>query len=172
MQALMPAEAAALRAAPHGLKIAVIGAGLSGLAAAWWLGRTHAVTLFERQARPGFTASSVSVPGVDGQPVRVDVPLRVFYPGYYPTLTRLYDALGVPANRSAMPAPLPTPDGGLYFRYRNLRLGRHSWSWLAPQDLLLGPRARDILRGLLRFHREAVPRCSGATWAAARSATT
>jgi hypothetical protein len=29
----------------------------------------------------------------------VDVPLRVFYPGYYPTLTRLYDELGVPANR-------------------------------------------------------------------------
>ena len=34
------------------LKIAVIGGGLSGLAAAWLLGRVHAVTLFERQPHP------------------------------------------------------------------------------------------------------------------------
>jgi predicted NAD/FAD-binding protein len=63
-----------------------------------------------------------------------------------------------------MPAPLPTKTARLYFRYRNLRLGRHSWSWLAPQDLLLGPRARGILRGLLRFHREAVPALQRRDW--------
>ena len=44
----------------------------------------------------------------------------------------------------------------LYFRYRNLRWGSRSYSWLAPQDLL-GAEARHIVRGLLRFHREMVP---------------
>lgn len=135
-------------------RVAVIGAGLSGLAAAWLLGRRHQVTLFERQQRPGFTAASVSVSG-SGQ--RVDVPLRVFYPGYYPTLMRLYAALGVPSEAVSYASSFADADGRLYFRYRNLRLGDRSYGWLAPQDLLLGARARTIVAGLLRFHRQAVP---------------
>lgn len=134
--------------------IAVVGGGLAGLAAAWLLGRRHDVTLFERQPRPGFTAASVTLPGSDQ---RVDVPLRVFYPGYYPTLTRLYAALGVASEPVSYASSFTDADGRLYFRYRNLRWGSRSWSWLAPQDLLLGPRARDIVRGLLRFYRQAVP---------------
>ena len=140
------------------MKIAVIGAGLSGLAAAWLLGRKHAVTLFERQARPGFTAAAVAVPGrgAAGNAVRVDVPLRVFYPGYYPTLSRLYQALGVPSEPVSYATSLAGADGRLYFRYRNLRWGDRSVSLLAPQDLLLGATAWRIVGGLLRFHREAV----------------
>lgn len=135
-------------------RVAVVGAGLSGLAAAWLLGRRHQVTLFERQQRPGFTVASVSVPG---SAQRVDVPLRVFYPGYYPTLMRLYDALGVPSEPVSYASSFAGADGRLYFRYRNLRLGDRSYGWLAPQDLLLGTRARSIVAGLLRFHRQAVP---------------
>lgn len=140
------------------MKIAVVGAGLSGLAAAWLLGRLHAVTLFERQARPGFTAAAVAVPGrgAAGNAVRVDVPLRVFYPGYYPTLTRLYQALGVPSEPVSYATSFAGADGRLYFRYRNLRWGDRSVSLLAPQDLLLGAPAWRIVGGLLRFHREAV----------------
>ena len=74
------------------MNIAVIGGGLAGLVAAWLLSQRHAVTLFERHAQPGFVTSSVAVPGPDGAALRVDVPLRVFYPGYYPTLMRLYQA--------------------------------------------------------------------------------
>ena len=54
------------------MHIAVIGGGIAGLAAAWLVSRQHTVTLFERQAQPGFIASAVTVDGM-----RVDVTLRV-----------------------------------------------------------------------------------------------
>ena len=119
------------------MKIAVIGAGLGGLAAAWWLGRAHRVTLFERQARPGFSAASVAVPGPGsaGNALRVDVPLRVFYPGYSPTLSRLYQALAVSSAPVSYATSFAGADGRLYFRYRNLRWGERSQGMLAPQDL-------------------------------------
>jgi predicted NAD/FAD-binding protein len=155
------------------MKIAVIGAGLGGLAAAWLLGRSHTVTLYERQAQPGFTAANVAVPGRGsaGNPVRVDVPLRVFYPGYYPTLTRLYQALAVPSEPVSYASSFhgPLHGGGatgpatgraaeaLYFRYRNLRWGSQSIGVLAPPDWLLGAPAWRIVGGLLRFQREALP---------------
>lgn len=132
--------------------IAVVGAGLAGLAAAWWLGRVHRVTLYERQPRPGFTASSVGLPGG----VRVDVPLRVFYPGYYPTLTRLYARLGIASEPVSYAATFTDAAGRAYFRYRNLQAGQRAWGYVLPQDLWRDARARAIVRGLLRFRREAM----------------
>ena len=133
------------------MKIAVIGAGLAGLSAAWLLARRHEAALFEAQARPGFTAHSLALPG---QAQRVDVPLRVFYPGYYPSLTRLYAALGVQSQPVSYASSFD--DGArLYFRYRNLRWRGRSYSVMAPQDLALGAPARRIVAALWRFHREA-----------------
>ena len=138
------------RAAPP--RTAVIGGGIAGLAAAHRLSQAgHRVTLFERHAVPGFIASSVSLPG-DGA-IRVDVPLRVFYPGYYPTLVRLYEELGVASEPVSYAASLCDAAGEPFFRYRNLRLGDRSWAYVLPRDLR-ATRARRILRGLLRFQRE------------------
>ena len=131
------------------MNIAVIGGGIAGLVAAWRLSRHHAVTLFERHAKPGFTASSVAVDGV-----RVDVPLRVFYPGYYPTLTRLYAELGVAVEPVNYACTFTGTDGRAYFRWRNLRLRAWSWPYVLPQDIL-GTRARRIVQGALRFHTRA-----------------
>lgn len=151
------------------MKIAVIGAGLSGLTAAWLLGRAHAVSLFECQARPGFTAAAVTVPaaagsaGAPGQQagIRIDVPLRVFYPGYYPTLSRLYRVLAVPIEPVSYAGSFAGADGRLYFRYRNLRLGAHSLGLLAPADWLLGAAAWRIVGGLLHFQRDAARALQG-----------
>lgn len=138
------------------LNIAVIGGGIAGLVAAWRLAPQHRVTLFERQAAPGFTASSVAVPGPDAAApaLRVDVPLRVFYPGYYPTLTRLYAELGVATQPVNYATTFSGADGERYFRWRNLRLGGWSWPYVLPQDLA-GARVRRIVAGALRFQAQA-----------------
>ena len=131
------------------MKIAVIGGGLAGLAAAWLLSKRHTVTLFERHAQPGFIASSVAVPAGAGT-VRVDVPLRVFYRGYYPTLTRLYDALGVATEPVSYATTFTNLDGRAFFRWRNLRLGGLSYPYVLPHDLI-SRRARRIAGAALAF---------------------
>lgn len=135
------------------MDIAVIGGGIAGLAAAWQLSRRHAVTLFERHAVPGFVAASVQLDGVEAG-LRVDVPLRVFYPGYYPTLTRLYEALGVATEPVDYATTFCGADGRAYFRWRNARLGRWSWPYVLPHDVA-DARARRIVRGALRFQARA-----------------
>ncbi|MFY7857234.1 MAG: FAD-dependent oxidoreductase, partial [Rubrivivax sp.] len=85
----MPEAQSHAGAVPPRQRVVVVGSGIAGLTAAWCLAPHHDVTLLERQASPGLTAGNVTVPDARGRPVRVDVPLRVFYPGYYPTLVRL-----------------------------------------------------------------------------------
>lgn len=131
------------------MKIAVIGGGIAGLVAAWRLSQRHAVTLFERHALPGFVASSVTLDAV-APGLRVDVPLRVFYPGYYPTLTRLYAELGVATQPVDYAATFSDGSDHAYFRWRNARLADWSLPYVLPQDVA-SLRGLRIVQGALRF---------------------
>ncbi|WP_457425481.1 FAD-dependent oxidoreductase [Roseateles sp. P5_E7] len=135
------------------MNIAVIGGGIAGLVAAWQLSRRHAVTLFERHAVPGFVASSVAVDAA-APGLRVDVPLRVFYPGYYPTLSRLYAELGVATEPVDYATTFSGCDGRAYFRWRNARLGGWSLPYVLPHDVA-SARGWRIVQGALRFHARA-----------------
>src|SRR3954452_9034010 len=74
--------------------IAVIGAGVSGLTAAYLLSRTHDVTLFEADSRLGGHAHTHDVADGDGLPHAVDSGFIVHNDVTYPWLRKLFEELG------------------------------------------------------------------------------
>jgi predicted NAD/FAD-binding protein len=83
------------------VRIAVVGAGISGLSAAYLLARSHAVTLYEQDARLGGHAHTHDVV-IDGRTFPVDTGFMVFNTRTYPNFVRLLAELGVQSRTSDM----------------------------------------------------------------------
>ncbi len=132
-------------------EVAVVGGGIAGLSAAWRLSAHHRVTLLERHATPGMDAHSLDLVH-DGGNHRVDVPLRVIYEGYYPTLISLYHELGIRLERTNYAGSFSRVGGPVFYRYVNWLVGRRAVPLPAPP---LGATAWRINRDLLRFYRTA-----------------
>lgn len=111
------------------MRIAIIGSGIAGLSAAWALGKDNEIVIYEAQPSLGMDAHSLDVETPDG-PVRVDVPLRVFHEGYYPTLGAIYREAGIESAPVDSSASFSTSDGELLFRYGNKKLGPAYVPWL------------------------------------------
>ena len=83
------------------MKIAVIGSGISGLSAAWFLAARHEVTLYEQDGRVGGHTNTIEVPTANGtQPV--DTGWIVYNGVNYPNLTALFGELGVKTRPTQM----------------------------------------------------------------------
>lgn len=83
------------------LKIAVVGGGIAGIAAAWMLGRRHDVTLFEADDRIGGHTNTIPV-DEDGRTVPVDTGFIVCNERNYPVLYGLFEEWGVRLRDSDM----------------------------------------------------------------------
>ena len=84
------------------MNIAVIGAGISGLIAAYLLSRRHAVTLFEQDGRVGGHTHTIEVPLPGGGVQPVDTGWIVYNGINYPNLTALFRTLGVRTRPTSM----------------------------------------------------------------------
>ena len=93
------------------MRVAVIGTGIAGNAAAWTLSKRYPVTVYDREARPGGHSHTVSI-DYDGTPISVDTGFIVYNELNYPGLTALFDHLGVETVQSCMSFAV-TADGGL-----------------------------------------------------------
>src|SRR3954471_4793907 len=82
---------------PVGMRIAVIGSGISGLGAAYLLSPAHDVDVFERDPRAGGHANTVLHEGL-----ALDTGFLVHNEQNYPLLTRLFGELGVRTHESEM----------------------------------------------------------------------
>jgi len=76
------------------MRIAVVGAGVSGLVCAHVLSNEHLVTVFEAASYLGGHTNTVEV-DLDGDQQRVDTGFIVFNDHYYPNFRKLIDRLGV-----------------------------------------------------------------------------
>ena len=125
-------------------RIAVIGAGISGMGAAYHLGKTQSVTLFEAEPRLGGHARTVLAGKNGDQPV--DTGFIVFNYANYPNLTKLFDELDVPVVKSDMSFAASIDNGSIEYGLRNLS------ALLAQKSNLLRPGFVRMIRDILHFN--------------------
>jgi len=129
-------------------RIAVVGAGVAGLSAAWLLSQRHEVTLFDQNGYLGGHSNTVEVAGERG-PVAVDTGFIVYNALNYPNLVRLFEHLGVATEASDMSFAVTLRGGELEYAGTNLA------GLFAQSSNLLRPRFWRMLRDLHRFYRSA-----------------
>ncbi|PMS14478.1 NAD/FAD-binding protein [Trinickia dabaoshanensis] len=128
-----------------GSKVAVIGAGISGLAAGWLLSRRHDVTLFEAGERLGGHTNTVDVE-MDGVTHPVDTGFLVFNERTYPNLIGLFDELKVDSHASDMSFSVSLDGGRLEWAGTNLN------TVFAQRRNALSPSFLGMLRDIIRFN--------------------
>jgi predicted NAD/FAD-binding protein len=139
---------ASLASARH--SVAVVGSGVSGLTAAYLLGRTHDVTLFEAENRLGGHAHTHDLIASDGSEHAVDSGFIVHNDRTYPWLRKLFAELDVEVRPTEMSMSVRCEGCGLeYAGGRGLR------GLLAQPRRLLDPRFVRMLLQVRRFHRSA-----------------
>ncbi len=136
------------------MKIAVIGAGISGLSAAWRLSRDgHEVSLYEAGLYFGGHTNTVDIE-VEGQRFGVDTGFLVFNHRTYPNLVRLFDELNVHTTASDMSFAVKMPMSD----HANARVlewaGSNLDTVFAQRSNLLSPRFWRMLRDIMRFNRQ------------------
>jgi predicted NAD/FAD-binding protein len=130
------------------LRIAVVGSGISGLGAAWLLGRKHDVTLIERDERIGGHSNTQTVATADGD-VPVDTGFIVYNVQSYPNLVAFFAALGVATAPTNMSFAVSLDDGGYEYSGSGIAglFGQPSNIWKSGHWRMAA--------GILRFFREA-----------------
>lgn len=139
------------------MKIAIVGSGISGLAAAHRLRDQAHVTLFEAGNYFGGHTNTVDVclPNAQGQAIThgVDTGFLVFNERTYPGLIALFDELDIPTAQSDMSFSVQVP-GEFAFGGRSLEWSGTSLSAVfAQRRNLLRPRFWGMLRELIHFNR-------------------
>jgi predicted NAD/FAD-binding protein len=137
------------------MRVAVVGTGIAGNAAAWALSTRYPVTVYDRETRPGGHSHTVTI-DYDGTPVAVDIGFIVYNELNYPDLTELFAHLGVETVESCMSFAV-TADGGR-FEWKG---GGNTWrdtakGLFAQRRNLFSLSYLRMLRDILTFNEQSV----------------
>ena len=137
------------------MRVAVVGTGISGNAAAWTLSKHYPVTVYDRELRPGGHSHTVTI-DYDGERLAVDIGFIVYNELNYPDLTAMFAHLGVETVESCMSFAV-TADTGR-FEWRG---GGNNWfetarGLFAQPGNLLSPSYLWMLRDILTFNQQSV----------------
>ena len=84
------------------MKIAVVGAGISGLSAAYYLSKKHKVDLFEKENQFGGHANTIKVAYDHNKEIAVDIGFMVFNKNTYPNLINFFSENKIEIEKSDM----------------------------------------------------------------------
>lgn len=130
------------------MKIAVLGAGISGLGAAYLLSKKHEVDLYEKEGRLGGHARTTMVEE-NGNEFGVDTGFLVFNHETYPLLTQLFKELDVKIENSDM-------SFGFWDEKSNMAYNGQSLGGLFFQKKnLFSPSHYKMIRDIMRFNKTA-----------------
>ena len=129
--------------------IAVVGAGVAGLTAAYILQRKHRVTIFEKNDYAGGHTHTVTILDGPDKGTPVDTGFIVMNHRNYPLLTRLLGQLGVPLRDSEMSFSYWDEPTGLQYSGGGLN------GLFAQRRNLVRPSFLRMVREIFRFFREA-----------------
>lgn len=126
--------------------VAVVGAGVAGLTAAYILSKECAVTLYETDCRLGGHAHTHDLTDPSGAAVAVDSGFIVHNNRTYPQLTRLFTELGVRTRPTEMSMSIHDEESGLAFAG-----GRGLRGILAQPRRIVDRRFLSVLGQVKRF---------------------
>lgn len=129
------------------MRLAIVGAGISGLVTAYLLAPHHQVVVFEANDYPGGHTNTIDVP-LAGQTYPVDTGFIVFNEHNYPHFVRLLRKLGVYWQPSDMSFSFRSQATGLEYGFRSLP------ALFADRRNLVRPDFYRLLWDIYRFRRQ------------------